>query len=325
MALTKKQQAEQAALDKAAAIAIAEANKLLDEEAAIRKKISESAGDYLKLIKDIKELNKNLTDIKKQRDIQAEIVKEKKNEKGLSAEILAIEEAKLKILEDSLAETERMTAALVKAAKETTNLGKAWAFTKMAVKDINAINKGVQFGYGKIKNWAGLFDMDKPIRMAGLSMGILSKQSDSFRTSIELAANQTASFGVGIAELAKMQQDYSEELGRSVQLGKEGLIAMGKMAAATGLGADGAAKMAADFENQGYSAERTADFVEQIMNDTHKMGLNASKVVKNIAGNMKMLNKYNFKGGVKGLAKMAETTSKLGVDMNFAAGMADKL
>ena len=100
---------------------------------------------------------------------------------------------------------------------------------------------------------------------------------------------------------------------------------MAEMSKAAGLGHEGAAKMAADMENQGLSAERTAQFVEQTMNDAHKMGLNASKVVKNIQANIKMLNKYNFKGGIKGLAKMAETTTKLGIDMNSVAGMADKL
>jgi hypothetical protein len=108
-------------------------------------------------------------------------------------------------------------------------------------------------------------------------------------------------------------------------LGQDGLKAISNIAAATNLGAEGAARLAADFENVGLSAERTAEYTEQVMNDSHKLGLNASKVIKNISQNMKMLNKYNFKGGVKGLAKMAETASKLGVDMNMVSGMADKL
>ncbi len=46
---------------------------------------------------------------------------------------------------------------------------------------------------------------------------------------------------------------------------------------------------------------------------------------KNISQNIKLLNKYNFKGGAKGLASMAESATKLGVDMNMVAPMADKL
>ena len=62
------------------------------------------------------------------------------------------------------------------------------------------------------------------------------------------------------------------------------------------------------------------------MNDASSMGLNASKVIKNIQNNIKLLNRYNFKGGVKGLAKMddaerdelAERARKL---FGFGAGM----
>jgi len=55
------------------------------------------------------------------------------------------------------------------------------------------------------------------------------------------------------------------------------------------------------------------------------MGLNATKVLKNMQGGIKMLNKYHFKDGVAGLEKMAKLVSKLGVKMEFAAGMSDKL
>ena len=46
-----------------------------------------------------------------------------------------------------------------------------------------------------------------------------------------------------------------------------------------------------DFDKQGISVENTSKFMEQTMNDASRMGLNASKVVKNIQQNMKMLNR----------------------------------
>jgi len=100
-------------------------------------------------------------------------------------------------------------------------------------------------------------------------------------------------------------------------LGQKGLEGMAAMSKATGLGAEGTAKMAADMEQQGISAERTADFVEQTMNDSSKLGINASKVIKNIQANMKMLNKYNFKGGVKGLAKMCTNSYQAWCEYGF--------
>jgi len=303
-----------------------DAERQLRLEADLRQKIAESSAEYLKLLKDIKAMHKNIATVDK------EIEKKKKLINALEAtnteearKQLELERAKLGILTKNREELAKTTAEMTKIAKETRKLDKSFAFLGEAAKDIGVITSGVKKGYGLLKNWAGLFEIDKSIRMASLNMGLLDKRSQSFRDTLKVAGNNTISFGVGIKELAALQANYSEELGRSVLLTQQGLEALGQMAAGTNLGAEGAAKMAAEMEQQGISVERTRDFVEQTMNDASKMGLNASKVIKNIQQNMKLLNKYNFKGGVKGLAKMAETTTKLGIDMNSVTGMADKL
>jgi hypothetical protein len=298
---------------------LAKIKEELRQQAELQKRISESAGDYLKLIKDIKKLQKDISQLESIIAIQAAKVA------SASDDQKETEEAKLEILNKQLAILQKSNAQLVQAAKESSKITKSLAVFKDVKKDIMGITNLVKAGYGKMKNWAGLFEMDKALRMSALNMGVLSKQTDGFRANIKSAANSTIDFGMGIEEISKLQSDYSEELGRSVILSQKGLIAMGEMAAATGLGAEGTARFAADMDNVGYSAERTKDFIEQTMNDSHKMGLNASKVVKNISANIKMLNKYNFKGGAKGLAKMAETATKLGVDMGMVSGMADKL
>lgn len=309
---------------------LAEVKEELKQQAEIQKKIAESAGDYLKLIKEIKVLQKNLSQIKKSVNEQELKYQKALNEHAIlqtaaSEEALNIEKEKLKILKKEQDILEKNTAMLVRAAKETNAFTKSFAVIKDVNKDFLTIKNTITKSYATAKNWTGLFSMDKALRMSTLSMGILSKQTAGFRANIKNASNSTIDFGMGIEEISKLQSDYSQELGRSVILSEKGLIAMGEMAVATGLGAEGTAKFAADMDNVGYSAERTKDFVEQTMNDSHKLGLNASKVVKNISANIKMLNKYNFKGGAKGLAKMAETATKLGVDMNMVSGMADKL
>jgi hypothetical protein len=303
-----------------------DAERQLRIEADLRQKIAESSAEYLKLLRDIKAMHKSIATVDKEIEKKKKIINELEGINTDEARTqLELEKAKLAILSKNKKELEETTVLLTKIAKETRGLDKSFAFLGEAAKDIGAIASGVKKGYGLLKNWAGLFEIDKSIRMASLNMGLLNKRSEGFRDTLKAAGNNTISFGVGIKELAALQASYSEELGRSVLLTQTGLEALGQMAAASNLGAEGAAKMAADMEQQGYSAERTRDFVVQTMTDASKMGLNASKVIKNIQQNMKLLNKYNFKGGVKGLAKMAETTSKLGIDMNSVAGMADKL
>lgn len=313
---------------------INEIKAALKEQADIQAKINASAGDYIGLIKEIKHLNQSIASIKAQQAIQDKKSKDasdaylkaktatipvSKIELDLLEKQAKLEKIKLGIISDELDKIEKTTKALATQAKQ---VNKTAAVFKSAFGDIKNITSVIAKGYSKLD---GLFKMDKSIKTAALQMGILSKQSTSFAKGITDAANNTIEFGVGIDDLAKMQAAYSEELGRTVTLSQKGLEAMGEMASATNLGADGAGALAASLDNVGLSTERTRDYVEQTMNDAHAMGLNASKVIKNIASNVKMLNKYNFKGGVKGLAKMAETTTKLGVDMSFVGGMAEKL
>lgn len=313
---------------------INEIKAALKEQADLQARINDSSGDYIGLIKEIKELNKNIASIKAQQAIQdtkakdaaiafakakTATVKLTKKELDLLEKAVDEEELKLKIITDELNIIQKTTNALADKARQS---NKTVAVIKVGLKDIKAIGNTISKAYSWLD---GAFKMDKSIKNTALQMGILSQQSDSFASGIQNAANNTIEFGIGIEKLAEMQGAYSEELGRTVTLSQKGLEALGQMAAATGLGAEGASKFSSDMDNVGLSVESTSKFVEKTMNDSHAMGLNAAKVIKTIASNIKMLNRYNFKDGVKGLAKMAETTTKLGVDMNFVGSMADKL
>ena len=78
--------------------------------------------------------------------------------------------------------------------------------------------------------------------------------------------------GIQTKDLAKAQQSYSEEIGRSVILSEEGLVAMGEMAKGTGLGADGAAMMASEMDKFGMSVTGSRDLVEETVQDCRKNG-----------------------------------------------------
>jgi hypothetical protein len=294
-----------------------------ERQAKIQQQVSSSYQDYLKGVQDYKKILTELKRIDKERAIlQRELAK------GNVADVEAAKK-KLAILDAQTDKIKEQGIELENALKKVNKASLAGAeaagkVLKGLTKDFLGVPNAVKTAFGKIQN-LGLFDMDKAVKQSALQMGLLDKQTKGYTSSIRLASDTTNGLGIDIKQLAKMQASYSEELGRTVMLGQSGLIAMGEMAAATGLGAEGAAKMAAEMEVQGLSAERTRDYIEQTMNDSSKMGTNATKVVKNIQNNIKMLNKYNFKDGVKGLGKMAQLVSKLGVDMNFATGFADKL
>jgi len=303
-------------IEKAAKLALEQ----LREEAELRKSIAESASGYAKAMKDLKDLNKDILNVSKQINLL-----QSKSRAGLTQDEIDIEDKKLDILKKQLATLEDTAETYKKVIKGANAYTKSLSVIDTATKDVKKLYKTISGGYNFIKSWSNLFEVDKSIRTASTSMGLLGKRSDMFRKNLSLAAGQSTIFGADIKELAAIQATYSDELGRASLLSAKALVDVAAISEATGLGAENTGKMVADFERQGISAERTAKFINQVVNDSSRMGINSTKVVKNIQQNLKLLNKYNFSGGVNGLAKMAKTATKLGIDMNFVSGMAEKL
>lgn len=297
----------------------AEATRQLMEQAKIRGEMGNSLEGYLNTLREIKEVNDTIKYNEKViEDLKKKTVFSSKEEEAIHKRKLAILNNTNKTLQKNLDITKENLKTV-----NATNL----VMAKMASTTVKGLAKLPGFmasSFGKLKGY-GLFEMDKAVKMSALQMGLLGKEGKSYAESIRTTAASTNEIGVNIEALAKMQGQYTEDLGRTVMLGDKGLKAMAAMSMATGLGAEGAGELAVNMEEVGYSAERTGDYIEQTMNDAHSMGINASKVVKNISGGIKMLNKYRFKDGIKGLAKMAELSAKLGIKMDFAASMSDKL
>jgi hypothetical protein len=299
---------------------IAEITNHLEKQYQHQKDINSSLDGYLKGLekltafkKNIETIEKNLLELKAKQGKGTDL----ENEKTTNSIFLL--EKKKKALEDEF-EIIRQTV------KETKKLNMVAGTVGLKIVKAGAnLHKLPGFITGKLGLLRGIFEMDKAIRTTVTQMGALGKQGDIVRTNIKAAAMNTTIFGAGVKEIAEIQAQYTETLGRNVVLNQKSLETIAQMGKATGLGLEGATEMATQFDRMGISAEMTGKFVQQTLDNSSAMGLNATKVVKNLNQNFKMLNRYRFKDGIKGITKMAELATKLGVSMDFVAGMADKL
>lgn len=286
-----------------------------------QEKVNSGLDGYIESIKLVGKLKKNVATIQKEIDeIEATRLKmtSEKDKDIAQAKINAL------ITQKELidAQTESIKKSIKEAKKWDMAFGAAGAST---IKALANLDKIPNFITGKLGLLKGLFEMDKAIRTTVTQMGTLGKQSDVVRQNIKSAAVNTISFGAGIKEIAEIQAQYTESLGRNVMLSQKSLETVAEMGKSTGLGLEGATEMAVQFDKMGVSADRTGKFVQETLDRSSAMGLNATKVMKNLNQNFKMLNKYRFKDGIMGITKMAQMATKLGIDMEFAGSMADKL
>lgn len=167
--------------------------------------------------------------------------------------------------------------------------------------------------------------IDKAARSIAGDVGMTAKQMYLLRQEASKAAVNVQAMGIHVAELLAGQKVYNDELGRAVILTGKQLEDMGKIALGTDLGADGAARMAASFEAFGYNMTDVKDLVETTFITNQKLGLNSSKVLKNIEGSLKTAQKYSFKDGAKNLAQMAQTATSVKMSMESVFGLSEKL
>lgn len=175
------------------------------------------------------------------------------------------------------------------------------------------------------KNWGWYNKMDKAARNTATSMGLTGDHLNQHRKSLNKVATRTADIGVTYEQINKSQAQYSSNIGRAVQLSDAGVEAMGELSVGAMLGAEGAANLAANMDVFGKSVVSTRDTIEETMNLSTKMGVNATKVIEIMTQNLKLANQYNFEDGVKNLTNMAAMTAKFKLDMQSVANMSEKL
>ncbi len=173
------------------------------------------------------------------------------------------------------------------------------------------------------QEWQYLQEADKTIKSTILSLGMSGTKAESMRKSFEGSAKLVSRLGGTLADIQSIQQGFADETGRARAMTAsmvEDITLIGK---GTGLGIEQATKLGAQFEFMGLDARRSMDYVQGIVDTSERMGVNTTKVLKNISDNFKKLNTYSFTAGVKGMAKMAQDAEKMQVSMQDALSAAD--
>ena len=86
-----------------------------------------------------------------------------------------------------------------------------------------------------------------------------------------------------------------------------------------------AEKLVDNFKDVGYETSQIGPNLSKSIEYIQSVGLNASSVMKDVSANMEKMNRYQFEGGVSGLAKMAAQASRLRFDMKETFGFADRM
>ena len=141
------------------------------------------------------------------------------------------------------------------------------------------------------------------------------------KESMTSAVDSVKLLGGKFTDIQAIQVEVAKQLNRNLVLSSEsyeGLYATAKIAGVN------ASDMVSSFKDAGFSAYDAASKMGDVVNIAREVGVNAKDVSGKVLNNMDVLNKYNFEGGVQGLAKMAAQASMLRINMNDIFTVVDK-
>ena len=182
---------------------------------------------------------------------------------------------------------------------------------------IKRVNSGLE------KTWEYLMQSDKVIRETIRNLGMSGTKAAAMRTSFELSSRSVAQMGGNLGDIQKIMEGYADETGRARVLSSQMAEDIASIGLGTGIGVEQATRLGAQFEFMGFNAKKTIDYVQGVVDTSERMGVNTTKVLKNLNDNFKKANTYSFKSGSKGIAEMAMNAEKFKVDMKDALSAAD--
>jgi hypothetical protein len=244
----------------------------------------------------------------------------------MSAKISATEKEINKLLADGTEESKKKAAVL---QQEVAELKKQKEQIKAINKEMVSLNSVARMGLSAIVSYigqaiTGYLDFSQKVKDASAEIGYSADRMWMVQQNISQAGVQMQRFGVSTQDAVAAQLAYSNELGRAVVLSQDALTNMAMIGKATGLGMQGMAELTSQMDAFGLGAEHASGIIYDIYSETSAMGLNAGKVIKGFQQNIGLLNRLHFKGGIAGLAKMAQIVEKYKLDMNDIAAASEK-
>lgn len=165
-------------------------------------------------------------------------------------------------------------------------------------------------------------EMDEYATKIQASFGLAKNRNDEFKQSIADAGPELAKLGVTEEAMGNNLAEIMGGLKTAASVGKEAIVEITAAAQVTG---QQIGTLTTNFRDVGISIYDVGDKMKEITNYARSVGVSVSAVSSGVVDNLSKMNQYNFENGIKGLAKMAATATRLGITMEEVFQQADKL
>jgi len=190
-------------------------------------------------------------------------------------------------------------------------------------KDIlNELGKALKSNFSVEAIGMVVAELDTGASLLLKQFGVGQEMAQTLRATMADAVSNVRALGGDISDVIKTQEAASKALSRNVILSAEVTKDLYATFKVTGIEAG---RVVTAMKDVGIGSGKAAEEMKKVVDIAVQSGVNAQAVSEKVVANMDALNKYNFEGGVSGLAKMAAQATMLRIDMGQTLAFAEKV
>lgn len=164
---------------------------------------------------------------------------------------------------------------------------------------------------------------EESFKKLGVQLGY---SGDSYAKYMRQISVETAKiFGLEAEQLMQMQSSYINSSGRNVLFDKDDFNDIEAISRVFGVSNQEVSAMMGEMNIFNTSIEDGYDMMNDMWHVATKLGLSTTKFSKDLTNNLKLAQKYNFKGGVENMAKLSMWAEKTRFNLSNATNFADKM
>lgn len=207
----------------------------------------------------------------------------------------------------------------VEAMRENANLGKAFG---------NSLADAAKELFKSTLSLRSIYDyfieFDGQVKKFNLSLGVSGERARLMREEMRGAVEIAHLYGAGIADIIEMQQKMAEITGFAKMYNEKDIANMVAMSKGTSLNNQEIGELTGRLELLGYTVDQSRNLVQRSVNEFSKLGLNSSKILRNLAQNIDKLDKYRFNNGVEGLKNLLKYSEQFKLSLDSTLNATEK-
>ena len=166
-----------------------------------------------------------------------------------------------------------------------------------------------------------IFEIDKAAFDVNKTFGLAGEQVMAIKSTLTGAVSEVERLGGSMLDVTNIIKGVGSALNRNLIIESS---AVADLFAAGEISGESTEKLTKTFKQAGFSIYNVSKEIENVANTARGLGLNTQAVSQKIMDNIGQLNRFNFKGGIDGLSRMATESTNLRVDMKTAMDLADR-